>query len=222
MKISRKILSLPPYISTSWENVSSLHVEEKNYGLVLIVELRNNSKVEVPNLDGKALEAIFEAHTKFLEEENSQLPQERKENLPFNLNFGANAEALGNVMQHNPQQKDAPNLPPEVLTKITGVAKILGINDPHNLPKAEPHCNCVYCQIAKALNGETPEAPVEEVVKDEELTFRAWDIKQNAEKLYQVNNPLDAKEAYHVYLGDPIGCTCGQKNCEHIRAVLNS
>ena len=40
--------------------------------------------------------------------------------------------------------------------------------------------------------------------------------------LIVVTNPLDANEHYNVFLGDPIGCTCGQKNCEHIRAVLNS
>jgi hypothetical protein len=35
-------------------------------------------------------------------------------------------------------------------------------------------------------------------------------------------NPLDHKEHYNVFLGDPIGCSCGNNNCEHIQAVLKS
>ncbi|NGX33463.1 MAG: hypothetical protein K1060chlam4_01531, partial [Candidatus Anoxychlamydiales bacterium] len=40
--------------------------------------------------------------------------------------------------------------------------------------------------------------------------------------LYRVTNPLDENEHYSVFLKDPIGCTCGKKNCEHVKAVLNS
>jgi hypothetical protein len=79
----------------------------------------------------------------------------------------------------------------------------------------------MHCQIAKALHGELPEEQEEEVT-DEDLKFRLWDIDQTGDKLYVVTNPLDSKEYYNVFLGDPIGCTCGEKNCEHIRAVLNS
>jgi hypothetical protein len=68
------------------------------------------------------------------------------------------------------------------------------------------------------------EAPLEEIeeVSDEDLKFRDWEIKQTAEQLYTVTNPLDANEHYNVFLGSPLGCTCGDKNCEHIRAVLTS
>jgi hypothetical protein len=62
----------------------------------------------------------------------------------------------------------------------------------------------------------------EELVSDDELKFRTWDISQSNEKLYIVSNPLDDHEHYSVYLGEPIGCTCGQKLCEHVRAVLNN
>ncbi|MGH2612567.1 MAG: hypothetical protein ACRDFB_05905, partial [Rhabdochlamydiaceae bacterium] len=62
----------------------------------------------------------------------------------------------------------------------------------------------------------------EEEVSDEDLKFRTWDIKQENDKLYSVTNPLDKKEHYNVFLGKPLGCTCGNKNCEHIQAVLKS
>ena len=66
------------------------------------------------------------------------------------------------------------------------------------------------------------DAPKEEIVSDAELHFREWDIKQLEKQLYNVTNPLDTTEHYQVFLGTPLGCTCGKTNCEHIRAVLNS
>ena len=62
----------------------------------------------------------------------------------------------------------------------------------------------------------------EEIVSDEDLAFRDWEIKQTTDEKYQVTNPLDANEQYNVFLGNPLGCTCGEKNCEHIRAVLST
>ena len=35
-------------------------------------------------------------------------------------------------------------------------------------------------------------------------------------------DPLDPNEHYNVFLGTPLGCTCGEKDCEHIRAVLST
>ena len=134
---------------------------------------------------------------------------------------------MGTLLQHNPEQADGPDLPPEVLEKITQLSKAMGIDDPEAAPKPEPHCNCMRCQIAKAMQAglekeERPAEEPEEIVSDEELKFCSWDIKQTEDKLYCVTNRLDEKEHYHVYLGDPIGCTCGQTHCEHIRAVLDS
>ena len=129
---------------------------------------------------------------------------------------------MNSAMQHNPAQADSPPMPKELLEKITGIAKVLGLEDPSQLPKPEPHCNCPFCQIARSFHGGEAEVKMEEEVSAIDLQFRTWDIKQTAEKLYTLTNPLDEKEYYNVFLGDPLGCTCGQKNCEHIRAVLNS
>ncbi len=125
-------------------------------------------------------------------------------------------------MQHNPDQSDLPPLPPEMLDKITKIAHAFGLEDASALSKAEPHCTCAYCQVVRAFQREEPILEDTEPVTEAELYFRDWEIAQQAEQLYTVTNPLDANEHYNVFLGEPIGCTCGQKNCEHIRAALNT
>jgi hypothetical protein len=217
MKINNKILYIPPYISTAWENISSLFVNEKGDLTVILI---SKEKVKIPNLEKSVINAIFDAHSKNLE----QPPKNKVSfSLPLALDNVAGMESLGSIMHHNPSQSNAPNLPPEILDKITAISKIMGVEDTESIPKAEPHCNCIHCQIAKALRGQKKknEEIIEEVT-DEDLRFRTWDIKQTGKKLYSVTNPLDNNENYNVFLGKPVGCTCGQKNCEHIKAVLNS
>ena len=239
MKISPKILNIPPYISTSWKNVDSVYIEIIDKKPVLIIALKTPPRtVKIPNLDPKVVEVIFNAHAKFLEEEapekvidknpQQQPPAPLNNLLSFGLPLGnGDLQSLGNVMQHNPDQKNAPDLPKEILEKIVGISSMLGKDLPIEIPKAEPHCNCIHCQIARALSGEKKENSkiennTEEEVTEEDLRFRLWDIKQTGDKLYAVSNPLDEDEQYQVFLGKPIGCTCGDKNCEHIKAVLKS
>ena len=93
-----------------------------------------------------------------------------------------------------------------------------------DLPKPEDNCNCMHCQVSRALQigmGINPEN-LDEAVDEQDLKFRDWDILEEGAHLYRVTNPLDENEHYSVFLKDPIGCTCGKKNCEHIKAVLNS
>jgi len=222
MQITDKILSLPPYISTAWKNIVSIHVETRPYGHVLLIELVTGTKVEVPNLDPKLMEQIFSMHALVLEKEGAQpiATQTFAIPLPFPI------EGLTSTLQHNPEQADTPPLPPEILEKIQSLKGILP-EDLTSLQKAEPHCNCPYCQITRAITGallEAEAAPlqIEEEVTAADLTFRDWDIKQENDRIYSVTNPLDGKEHYNVFLGEPIGCTCGSKNCEHIQAVLRS
>ncbi len=219
MKINEKILSLPPYISTAWKNVVSLQVESRQEIWFLSIELSTGTRIMVPNLDRPTLDNIFSCHAKFLEEqEDSSKKSPFALPIPLNLNLPG-IENFTGMLQHNPEQANLPPLPAELLEKVSSLAKSVGMEDGALLPKAESHCNCPHCQIIRALNGSGAE---EEVVSDEDLKFRTWDIAQAAEKLYTVTNPLDMKEHYNVFLGEPIGCTCGQKNCEHIQAVLKS
>lgn len=237
-KINRKILSLPPYLSTSWKNISLLHVKKEASSSILVVTLQNGSTIEIPHLDQTTIQEIFAAHSQSMEtmEESpgiktQKMPESSKSTATLSLGvpfqFGEGMENFSSFLQHNPAQAHLPNLPTEMIEKIRAVTKAMGLNlDQANIPKAEPHCNCMYCQIARAVSEEGPEAAIsreeEEEVSDDDLSFRSWDIKKEGENLYVVTNPIDKNEHYQVYLGTPIGCTCGEKNCEHIRVVLSS
>jgi len=218
MMISSEILSIPPYLSTSWKNILSLHTTPDGDKFTLIVTLNSGLPISIPSLDKLAIDTIYEAHTRYGSTQAAQLSKTE----PLALPMPEHIDLMNSAMQHNPAQSDSPEIPKEILEKITAISKVLGLNDTFELPKAELHCNCPFCQISRAFHGTETESKIEEPVSEKDLIFRTWDIKQSAEKLYTVINPLDEKEQYSVFLGDPLGCTCGQKNCEHIRAVLNS
>ncbi len=243
MKIDDNMLSIPPYLSTNWSHVRALYVK----GNLLVVTLSDGDNVNIPGLDQATLEKIFSTHALYLEKDTPQRIQNIHSNpmkiapplaflqpmsdgntgeSPFRLAFGA-FDGLGTAMQHNPAQAQMPDLPPEVLQKVSAIAKIVAPDDVRVLPKAEPHCNCVHCQIARAIQSglnitEAEVASAEEEVPDAELQFQQWDIKQTGTNLFRVINKLDTKEEYNVYLGEPVGCTCGKAGCDHIVAVLKS
>lgn len=222
MKINDKILNIPPYISTSWDNITSLFTEKED---LLIVILKNGQKIRIPHLTKDMIEEIFRIHSKVLETKSSPktsisfgLPT-----LPTSGAFGG-LESFSSAMQHNPEQKNAPDIPLDVINKIANIAKLFAEEANMDIPKPIDNCNCMHCQISRALQigmGVNPEN-LDAEVDEKDLKFRDWDIFEEGTSLYRVVNPLDENEHYSVFLNDPIGCTCGQKNCEHIKAVLNS
>ena len=243
MRINHKVLSIPPYLSTSWKNIVSLTTTVRESIVFLQVSLSNGNVLEIPDLQPAIIDAIFSAHTSYYENEPSATllprlnPPAQDPLFPpigFSLKGGISGlDGFGSMLQHNQAQYNSPNLPQEILGKITSLTRAMGIADLSNLPKAEPHCNCPHCQIAKAIHQGTSEeneslsaltmnAEEEEAVADEELQFRNWDIEPIEKDLYKVSNPFDKQEYFNVFLGAPVGCTCGSKNCEHIRAVLHS
>ena len=238
LKINEKVLCIPPFISTTWDRVAFLKTEantETNQ-LNLILSLLDGKEIIIPSLDASIVDIAFAAHLKYLE--LSQAKDNAKINNIFaNINpeqiiglplrLGASGiEGLESALQHNSAQANTPDIPLEILNKISAITKIISNGENIPFPKPEPHCNCVHCQLARAVHGITKDEEAitsqEESVTEEDLKFRLWDINQNGDKLYTVTNPLDIKEQYSVYLGDPIGCTCGEPKCVHIRAVLNS
>ncbi len=240
-KINQKILSIPPYISTSWKNINTLHMKEIQGKPVLIIALHNGTSIEIPGLEQVLIEEIFEAHSKYVDHETKEPQVESLKTfepskgsepsfsfgIPFQMSGGDGSLNPSSFLEHNPSQSDSPEMPPEVIQKITSITKALGMDmGQMNIPKAEPHCNCPYCQIARVIQSDNQEviseATTEEEVSEEDLRFRDWDIKQKEDKLYIVSNPLNSEEHYQVYLGNPIGCTCGKENCEHVRSVLNN
>jgi hypothetical protein len=233
MKINSKVLNLPPFISTSWDNVASLHMK----GSTLAIVLANGETVLVPGLPPTTLELIFAAHAAHLEsatEKKFPFPaggslflqalaaDDQKGELPLQFGF-TSMEGFGSALQHDPNQVDAPFLPDEVLEKISAIAKIISRDEEFRFPQAHPGCNCIHCQICRAVGGEPKgEIAEEEKISDAELHFSEWDIVQKGDKLYEVTSRLEKEEKYSVYLGDPVGCTCGKQGCEHILAVLKS
>lgn len=233
MKVSKKFLSIPPYISSSWDHINSIRLQNTD----LLIHLKTGETVTVPNLKPEVLEAIFNFHAIYLDEKECKpvehaVPVQQKSHLAenpgestFKIGFGG-TPTMSAAMQHNPELADSPELPPEVLAKISAISKIVSPEDVL-IPKAEPHCNCPYCQIARSIHGSIVEVDIshtkdenEEEVKEEDLRFQEWDIIQSGEKLFTVTNKLDSHEKYSVYLGHPVGCTCGKDGCEHILAVL--
>ncbi|MCB1135656.1 MAG: hypothetical protein KDK78_05250 [Chlamydiia bacterium] len=238
MKINDKIISIPPFISTTWDNVASLHME----GNILVIGLMDGSRVDVPDLPEAIIQQMFDQHALIVEQEEDEPEIEISGMDPFSIfetlsntfQLGLSGmEGLGMPLGHNPDQAGAPPIPAELLAKIAQLAKLIAPEgEVEDLPKPEPHCNCAYCQVARALRASMPGASEEEEehphkgdeveVSDEDLLFRQWDIHQKSEHLYEVTNRLDPTESYQVHLADPVGCTCGVKNCEHLLAVLRS
>jgi hypothetical protein len=194
-----------------------LHVNDQSTLIALLV---NGTEIEIPNLSAVALEEIFDAHAKSVEEET--FVQKNPFNLSLPFKMGDSSHFLSSSLEHSPEQADAPLIKPEILRKIVALTKAFGMTDLTFLSPSEPHCNCTYCQLARAMNGDTTQMDDMEEISDDDLKFRDWEIAQTEANLYSVTNPLDPSEHYSVFLGEPLGCTCGSKNCEHIKAVLKS
>jgi len=225
--IDDKVLSLPPYVSTAWENVKALYLK----GEELVVDLIDGTAISVPGLTEVEIEEIFDFHAAFIEKSHDfeQLLEEEIQpaegESPFR--FAMNSfDGFSNAMVHNPEQANMPPLPSEVLDKISSIAKIISPEEIQALVEPVEGCNCFYCQITRAIreldSPETSNIEVVEEITDVDLKFSQWTISQIEDQLYLVTNKLDTSEQYKVFLGDPIGCTCGHANCEHIVAVLKS
>lgn len=244
MKINNRILSIPPHISTNWGNINSIVTK----GPLLVIHLQDGRTVDIPGLEPTVIEVIFATHANFLEQtSNNPMPIKM---LPFpqggsspllpqvegvRFNLGPVEEFGSSVFQHNQEQSQTPEIPIEILSKILAITKIISPTE-QLLPKAEPHCNCVHCQLSRAAHQEptqqeagiaigitqVPASQQDETVSDADLNFQQWEIVQAGEKLFSVTNRLDKQERYSVYLGDPVGCTCGKPGCEHTLAVLRS
>lgn len=239
MKITPKILSIPPYLSTQWEYVTSIRVVDAQ----LLVALKDGTTCSIPNLTQETIDLVFKCHS-----EASEAIKESKEDLKTVLEgvrtgfselfstigkLGATTMgSIGKALEHDPKNAHLPNIPPEMEEKVKMLLNIIPEEDILAMPEAEPGCNCMYCQInrilrqaARTKHSETPELLTEqeaEPVEEKDLEFTEWTVEPISEKLYKVTNKLDPKEEYRVFLGNPIGCTCGKPHCEHILAVLRS
>ncbi|NGX58782.1 MAG: hypothetical protein K940chlam3_01690 [Chlamydiae bacterium] len=229
--IDDKVLSLPPYVSTAWENVKALYLKKKD----LIVDLLDGTAISVPGLAEEEIEEIFNFHAAYIEksheheliEEDFKILGEEGES-PFRFAIDS-LDGISGAMEHNPQQANMPPLPPEVLNKIAHIARIVSPEEVQSLAPPVDGCNCFYCQITRAITSAAPQENRPKMqdefvgeVADEELVFTQWAVSEIEDQLYLVTNKLDTSEQYKVFLGEPVGCTCGEEHCEHIVAVLKS
>lgn len=240
MKITSFLLSLPPYFSARWEFIQSIRMQEN----VLIVTLKDGSSSTIPHLSNDEISQIFHSFALYAEapptittQENplkrdiSQLVEGVKKGFSDFVHIlsksGGNALGFAKALEHDPSNANMPPLPPEAIQKIEMLLQIVPEEDIMAMQAPIDHCMCMYCQVQRLLRqalfkkkeiGENEGEPVDE----NELKFNEWIVSPVSDKLYSVRNKLDPEEEYRVFLGEPLGCTCGKANCEHIIAVLRS
>lgn len=239
--ITNQMLSIAPFISTHWSHVETMHVRNN----ALLITLSSGEVIEVPRMTPEIIEKIFTAHAFYLERKQGETkeapkkkPPQTEDDLVNELNElsremskvlkGELWKGMNSLLQHDPQQANSPDLPTDALKKMSEFAQMTLPDETAALPEAEPHCNCFHCQILRALHGQAAHADArsaaddDEPVSDKDLEFSQWEITQTGDKLFKVTNRLDSDESYNVYLGDPVGCTCGKRGCEHVLAVLKT
>lgn len=241
MRINHKILSIPPYISTSWKQVLSLKTEKKDNSFLLHIHLQDGSFISIPEIDESLINAIFTSHSKYLENETippisppssasffMELPKESLSFIsppPF-LHLLQEFKGLSSLIQHDIKKSNDPSFPQEMINKIVEATKSMKIENPKDLPKAEPHCNCPRCQISRYMNlAFKPienDMDIDEEVKKEDLSFKDWIIYPIENNQYKVIHPDRKEELHLVNLNSPVMCSCGSSCCEHILAVLNT
>ncbi|HEY4831226.1 MAG TPA: hypothetical protein VIH61_01515, partial [Waddliaceae bacterium] len=146
VKIDEKLICIPPYISTTWDQVTFLQSEEdpETHLFALVIHLIEGRAVRIPNLDSSLIDIAFGAHIKFLERKNNPLSKQKGGEDPKTIGAllqqmtGLSPDQLANmpvrfgiagiegmpgmeVLQHNQSQGNAPDMPAEVLEKITGM-----------------------------------------------------------------------------------------------------
>lgn len=227
IKINKSVLSIPPYISTQWNQISAISFDDAKK--VLVITLTNGGSVNIPNLDKNTIDKVFSMHASHMQVAEQKTTNNASANIQIPFDFSnlqlPGLNSFSSIMQHDEAGAKSPDLPQEVLEKVKAMREALNIDDSAlDMPAPVDHCNCIHCQVNRALQGVTDKEPVaEEPVKASDLTFKEWNIEPAGPDLFNVSNPLDEKEQYQVYLGDDnMGCTCGQKNCPHLIAVLKS
>jgi hypothetical protein len=215
MESDLSIFSIPPYISVSWKEVRALSSQPGSTedSLLLQVLLQDGRLVEIPNLPKKLVHQLFTLHKAFFSP--ALTTQSLLESLFPPPKEGKN---LLNVTFEHTSQEQAPNLPEELLKKFAEVGSLFGVHLPD---RPEEGCSCVACQIARSIQPSGP-ASNEEAVSEYDLKFRDWEVKEVGSQLYVVTHPLHPEEQYTVFLGVPLGCTCGHAKCDHIKATLQT
>ena len=208
MIINKQLLSIPPFISTSWKDVELLLSDGQH---TLNIYLKNGTLVKISHLLKEQLDLIFKVHQEILLAQAQDMAMPLMDPVFFQFS--------GPFLEHDPELSDASPLPEEVKDKLYSLLKGLPKLDVSKLPEAHAGCMCPHCQLMNLISINEQE---EELVTDDDLKFATWDIKQIDNHHFKLQHPYDENEVYDVCLDAPIFCSCGQNQCEHIECVLRN
>lgn len=194
MKITSKILSIPPYLSTSWYDVDSLFQAEDG---VLVVALTNGTQVRLEHLSQEIVHTIFDAHACFLEEEAQREDEEDDEDddgvkraevefsvqTPFTLSQAEelSGDAMKIFMEHDPSRSLGPLLPEAVLKRVSALAKMFLPPNMIPLDASHENCRCPFCQIVRALSG-LPQPIFEDEEEEKKRILQSLQEKKGKEE----------------------------------------
>jgi hypothetical protein len=207
MLINKKLLHIPPFISTSWKDVELLLGDGHHS---LNIYLKNGTLVQISHLSKEELDLIFQVHQEILLAQASS----KDLTLPHPLLFQFSHQFL----EQDPQISDTTSLSDAVKIKLLSV---LDQMIPQEHTHAHPDsCSCAQCTLINFLSekNQTPD----EIVCDEDLQFATWIVDPLESQNYKLTHPYHPDETYFVCLNHPICCSCGQPGCEHIEHVLKT
>lgn len=90
IKINDKIISIPPYLSTSWSHISSLSMKDN----LLNIKLGDGSQIQIPNLSNDTIEMIFNQHAAYLDRSGKEISSLQ----PFDL---SNENQVRDLLSHS-------------------------------------------------------------------------------------------------------------------------
>lgn len=208
MIINKQILSIPPFISTSWRDVELLLSDGHS---TLNIYLKNGTLVKISNLQKDDLDLIFKVHQDILlTPEQPHIPSLID---PLLFSFS------GPLLEHDPDLKDASPLPDEVKIKLKSLLEGFPKLDKIKLPEVHSDCNCPFCQVMSLIQDDEND---DDIVTDDDLHFSTWKQDHLTEHLIKLIHPFNEEEIYLVSLDTPVTCSCGQTGCEHIEHVLRN
>lgn len=208
MIINNKLLSIPPFISTSWRDVELLLSDGQH---TLNIYLKNGTLVKISHLLKDQLDLIFKVHQDVLLNQNTDKKPPFLD--PLMVQFS------GQILEHDPELFDFQPLPDDMLGKLKALSSALPKPDKDRMPQIHPGCRCPHCQIMTVILEEQDN---DDLVDDSDLTFATWLQEELTDHDFLITHPYNKEETYLVTLGEKVCCSCGQMPCEHIEHVLKN
>lgn len=210
MIVNTKLLSIPPYISTSWKDVELLLSDGEN---TLNVYLKNGTVIKIAHLMKEHLELIFKVHQEVLMQKQHDIPPSLIDPLFFNFS--------GPFLEHDAEMSDADPLPDEIKQKLRSLIRSFPKLEKSQLPQFHENCNCPHCQLMNLLSDKENEGFEEELIDDKDLVFAPWQVEKKSDKCFVLSHP-DLEERFEVNLESFPTCSCNQGSCEHLAYVLRN